>query len=278
MSRKRSAPSTTRKHPPKTDGRPLATWKQLQPGQSFEIGHAETDSALTDRITSHTPQYEEFVHPIADALKPWNCSEIEVLAKVREAIDDVVKDRIGQWGLFDTGARQENKRYAQSLLDDVNKLRERLAAVSSGFLVSLAAQELDTGIATFRNENVEAALPAFFACLDAHEEKPRKELIELSETLVKLAAQCNKSIRNPAGPPPNSGVEKIRTAFTALFLMLQTTKKSPTAGNRNTPFCLIASLLFEAATGQRDPNLERACKYALRTARASGFIELFSKR
>jgi hypothetical protein len=250
MSRKRSAPSTARKHPLKTDGRPL-----------------------------HTPQYEEFVHSIADALKPWNCSEIEVLAIVRKAIDKVGKDRIGQWGLFDTGTRQENRRYAQSLLDDLNKLRERLAAAPSGFFVSLAAQELDAGIATFiENENVEAALPAFFACLDENEEKPRKELIELSEKLVKLAAQCNKSILDPAGPPPNSGVEKIRTAFTALFLMLDTSKKPPAAGDRNAPFCLIASQLFEAATGEHEPNLERACKYALRTARASGFIELFSKQ
>jgi hypothetical protein len=251
MSRKPNARSTACKQPPKTDRRrPLPS-----------------------------PPSEEFVHAIADALKPWNCFETEVLAKVREAIDKVTEDRAGQWGLFDVGTRQENKRYAQSLLDDLNRLLKRLAAAPSGFFMSLVEQELEAGIAAFKeNKILEAALHSFFACLDEHEEKPRKELIELSEKLAKLATQCNKSILNPAGPPPNSGVENIRTAFTALFLILDTSKKPPAAGDRNTPFCLVASLLFEAATGEHEPNLERACKYALRTARASGFIELFSKR
>jgi hypothetical protein len=150
-----------------------------------------------------------------------------------------------------------------------------------GFILSLEAQELDACVASFKeegeNNNLDAAVPNFLACCDEHQNKARRELTELSKQLAKLAERCKKSIRNPSGPPPNSGVEKIRTAFAALFLMLQTTKMSPTAGNRNTPFCLIASLLFEAATGEHDPNLERACKYALHTARASRFIQLLSK-
>jgi hypothetical protein len=272
MSRKRSAP-TARKHPPKTDGRP---------SQSFDIRHIETDDALTDRIRSTTPSCEEFVHPIADALKPWNCPEVDVLARIGEAIDRVRKDRTGQWGYIDIGTRQENKKYAEMLLDLLNTLIKQLAAAPPGFVASLETQEVDACVASFQQEEeknrYDGAVDRFFSCLDDYQYKPRRELTELSDKLARLAEQCKRSILDPAGPHPRSRADKIRTAFTALFLMLDTSKEPPAAGNRNTPFCLIASLLFEAATGEHEPNLERACKYTLRTARVSGFIELFSKR
>jgi hypothetical protein len=259
--------------------------KTVAPSKAIETRQQRPSPGLevpTDRVTHPSPPDEAFVHSIADALKPWNCPEVEVLAKVSKAIDHVRKDRTGQWGLFDVGTRHGNKKYAQKLLVFLDELIKQLAAAPPGFLLSLEAQEVDACVASFleegENNGYDGAVDSFLACFDDHQDKPRRELTELSEKLVELTEQCKRSILDPSGPHPKSAVEKIRTAFTAVFLVVGTSKKPPAAGDRNTPLCVIASQLFEAATGEHDPNLERACKYALRTARASRFIEVFSER
>jgi hypothetical protein len=69
---------------------------------------------------------------------------------------------------------------------------------------------------------------------------------------------------DPRGVTSKTGYLKEMTAIQAVGLMTQTSTKIPTAGSRNTSFCIIASRLFEIVTGQPDASLLRACKYVLR--------------
>ena len=165
--------------------------KTAAPSKAIETRQQRPSSGLevpTDRITHPSPPDEAFVHSIADALKPWNCPEVEVLAKVSEAIDHVRKDRTGQWGLFDVGTRQENRKYTQTLLVLLDKLIKQLAAAPPGFISSLGTQEVDACVASFQQEGekngYDGAVDGFLACLDDYQDKLRRELTELSEKLV----------------------------------------------------------------------------------------------
>jgi hypothetical protein len=80
-------------------------------------------------------------------------------------------------------------------------------------------------------------------------------------------AFLEQAVKDTGGYLPNQRVDKVRTAFVARLLMEDVSEKRPTAGRGDTPFCAIASLLFEIATGNRDENMQRACKAALRMDR-----------
>ena len=100
----------------------------------------------------------------------------------------VRKDRTGQWGLFDVGTRQENRKYTQTLLVLLDKLIKQLAAAPPGFISSLGTQEVDACVASFQQEGekngYDGAVDGFLACLDDYQDKLRRELTELSEKLV----------------------------------------------------------------------------------------------
>jgi hypothetical protein len=56
-------------------------------------------------------------------------------------------------------------------------------------------------------------------------------------------------------------LQKFSVAFTARLLMEKLSRKKPTVSSHgNTPFCVIASQLYEAVAGKRDCDLIRACR------------------
>jgi hypothetical protein len=61
--------------------------------------------------------------------------------------------------------------------------------------------------------------------------------------------------------------KKQSTAVVALCLMVEVSTKYLAAGTRYTPYCVVASRLFEIITGEHEPNLQYACKRVLRLCR-----------
>jgi hypothetical protein len=92
-----------------------------------------------------------------------------------------------------------------------------------------------------------------------------KDWTELLERTARFAERCKRAIyapirlrwdsgelvdADPIGVVSKIGYIKKNAALFALFLITDVSTKIPAAGDRNTPFCVIASLLFEMITGE----------------------------
>jgi hypothetical protein len=181
---------------------------------------------------------EDFIRSIADELRPWKCSEKKALAEIRETIDDVRKDIQGQLWLSEVGSRRENRQYARELLASTTAVIKQLDAASPG----LAPPRWDD-----RDRDTQW----------------KAELTQLRQLLAKLAEHCKEVIHGRIGVVSNQDLGKTRAAFTVLMLMEDISTKKPTAGDNNTAFCVITSMLIEAATGAPEANVRRACARAL---------------
>ena len=65
---------------------------------------------------------------------------------------------------------------------------------------------------------------------------------------------------------PGSDLRKEACAQLALGLILEYSGKRPTGGQRS-PLRVIAGILFEAATREKDADFKRACRTGLRNRR-----------
>ena len=63
---------------------------------------------------------------------------------------------------------------------------------------------------------------------------------------------------------------KEMAATCALAAIKRFSNQTPSAGDENSTLCVIASQLFEAATGELEPNLQRSCKHVLREYARTG--------
>jgi hypothetical protein len=172
---------------------------------------------------------EDLIRAIVVELRPMKYPESTVVAKVSDAIDEVRDNVRNKKWLSELGLRSENKRILKDWTSAIYKIKKQ----NTPELIRALSQSLEEDISG--------------------------ELAKLDQLLDKLAERGEKARLNPGGVIPNINVGKIRTAFTAWSIFDDVSDKRPAAGNRNTSFCIVASLLFEAATG-RSSNLERACK------------------
>jgi hypothetical protein len=220
---------------------------------------------------------EDIVWSIADELRPWKCSEPDVLAKVRKAIDEFQEVSARPPNI---GYRNENRQTAQDCIEVLNKAEKQLAKLSPEFITSLAhATYFDpTFVVTCMKDWDELERRK-----DQAAELLSKDWTELLERTAIFAERCERVIYapirlisdsgeavdgDPTGVVSKIGFIKDRAAICALLLITDVSTKIPAAGDRNTPFCVIASLLFEMITGERESNLLRACKSVLSRLRA----------
>jgi hypothetical protein len=89
------------------------------------------------------------------------------------------------------------------------------------------------------------------------------ELQKAIRTMDRLAAEARGYLMDGG----KIDGRKLLAAFVAFAVIMKFSNQSPSAGTDDTPFCTIASWIFEAATGQHEPNLQRGCKQALRLYR-----------
>jgi len=197
-------------------------------------------------VKAPTRSYEELVASIADVLRPWRdgIDEQQALAEIRVSIRDMLQhepDVIWPPELGpEIGYRGDNKRHAENILDAINRLNDLLSKRWTQFVWSL----------TWTLTAERSA---------AKEEK----IVELRERLQRLSEDCGKIIQNPPGVDPRMGYRQITVANVAFWLMIDVSSKRPAAGHSESAYCLAASLLFEAVTGEADRDLQRACKRRL---------------
>jgi hypothetical protein len=220
---------------------------------------------------------EDFVRSIANELQPWSCPKSEVLAKVRKAIDELREDLAQPPAI---GFRSENRQTARDCIAVLDNAKKRLTRLPPTFIASLAR-------ATYFDETlvIRGAEDWVGLCRrrDEETEKLQKDCAELLERMDRFAEQCKQFILapvrlgDPGEPPcdsdPTGAISKTsywkeRAAIFAVSLITEVSAKKPAAGDRNTSFCVIASQLFEVVTGERDPNLLRACKDVLAQLRS----------
>jgi len=198
----------------------------------------------------------DLIDEIADQLKPWQegLERRRVLDEIRSTIDQLGATN------FAAGSRTENKQYAEQVLATLETLVKQLKLAPKGFYWSLAFRSSQLGL--WRPEQTRGGL--LFELLNA---EPRIEQAsglfdELLNQVSKLSEQCRAVILNPIGDDPRANHPlQYWAAYVAFLLMKRLSIEEPKiTSHGNTTFCNVASLLFEAASGERDCNLIVACR------------------
>jgi hypothetical protein len=244
---------------------------------------------------------QDLVEAIADELRPWKLPKSQVLKAIRDEIEDFKTNPFVSQGP-DAGFRSQNRQYAEQLIEALKRAAELLASPPPGFFHTaivetkeftdpspdLTGQPLLPGFSnieigelpdriegqnrltsfvisrhprpSFRNLQVcsHALAYASSACDRAH------KLADVHDQILAWIKYCETTIHSAAGNHGNQIHLKSNAARSALCIMEKLSTKRPSAGTRNTPFCIVASLFFEAVTGERESNLQHHCKEALR--------------
>src|SRR5262249_55278069 len=138
-------------------------------------------------------------------------------------------------------------------------LVKQLRAAPKGFHLSLMLRSSQVGL--WRPKQTKGGL--LFELLNAEPmvEQTSGLYDELLTQVVKLSEKCRAVILNPVGSDPPSAPRQYWAAHAAFLLMKRFSTGEPTiTSHGNTRFCTIASLLFEAVSGERECNLIVACR------------------
>jgi hypothetical protein len=186
---------------------------------------------MVDKRASDT----EFVSSIVDLLRrrhsKLTCPEREVRTKLSEAIA-ILKAIFSVKGEKEWFSK-ENRQYAKKLLPAINKLEKLISAAPDKFF-----------------------LPG--------------ELKKIRPRTGRLADLCIYMSDSGGTSKDKRDRDKEMAAACALAAMKKFSNQGPSAGDANSTLCLIASHLFEAATGEHEPNLQRSCKHVLSKYRQDG--------
>jgi hypothetical protein len=149
------------------------------------------------------------------------------------------------------GKQKDNEKDFEVIREQVRALRESLRNSSSPALTLLFSAEVD--ISGDRIQSVE------------EQTKGLHSLHEVIMTLAKMEARCDFLIRRQPGEHGNAGYRQRRVADET-WRLLRRHGKDAGGGTPGTVLGDIASLLWEAMTGEADRDLQRACKAALQAA------------
>ena len=177
----------------------------------------------------------EFVSSIVDLLRQRRsklaCPESEVRTNLSQAIT-ILR------GCFsrteeDEWFSKENRQYAKKLLRVVNRLKKLILEAPDRFFLPDERKEVIAGMGRLTD-----------LCIYNSDSGGTSKLKR--DWRKNMAASC------------------------ALAAIKRFSNQRPSAGHANSTLCLIASHLFEAATGEPEPNLQRSCKHVLRKYRLDG--------
>jgi hypothetical protein len=218
-------------------------------GVTLGLARQQAHDSVTTTATSDLTSQEDLIEEIAYQLRPWKCSKSDVLAKIRGAIEELQSDFAkapDPW----RGFCSKNREYADNILSAINNLKRQLTTPTESFFRGLLNADKPEEIKELNNP-----------------EKLTEDIVDLLSRLDKLAVQCRDVIAKRIGADPRADYKKTNTACSALFLMLDVSEQSPTAGSLDTSFCFISSLMFEAVTGMPEQSMRRACQKVLASSR-----------
>jgi hypothetical protein len=180
----------------------------------------------------------ELVQSIADQLYPWSRSlkQSQVLAEITSTIERLKNPSLSHFLSRLIGSSRKSREKAKRLRATLNQLEEQLAAIGCTFRIVISPENQ---VGLWNPKQTIGEIHNAF-----HEELSKGDL-KLEKKKLHLAV-----------------------AFAARLLMKNLSTKKPTIPSAgNSPFCMIASLLFAAVSGERDRNLISACRrvYRLRS-------------
>jgi hypothetical protein len=147
------------------------------------------------------------------------------------------------------GSKKTNTDALSVLQRDIGNLRETLRGMPKEILVQLAIEKLPEQIPSLLEQhNAIGRLKQIVAMLDY------------------MRARCDQLLSPPPGEHGSANFSQRLVAEEAWQLMKNYMLK-PASGVAGSTYGLIASLLFEAVTGQYGKDLQRACKSALERAK-----------
>ena len=199
---------------------------------------------------------DELVRSIADQLKPWRpgLKESQVLAEINDTIEQLGATN------FEVGSRTENKEYAEQVLATLEILVKQLGTAPKGFYWGLVFRSSQLGL--WRPKQTRGGLLFELMNAEARIEQASGLFDELLTQVSKLSEQCRAVILNPIGDDPRANHPlQYWAAYLAFLLMKRLSTEEPQISSHgNTAFCAVASLLFEAASGERDCSFVVACR------------------
>jgi hypothetical protein len=171
----------------------------------------------------------ELAGSIADELKPWRGSlkQSQVLAEINDKIERLKNPTLSQLFSRLLGSGRKNREEAKRLRATLKKLEKQLAAIGHTFRITILPEN-QIGLWT-----------------------PQRRTGGLHDELYDLLITSISSLDE----------RKLAAAFAARLLMEKLSTEKPTVSNEGgSPFCTIASRLFEAVTGEPESNLVNACR------------------
>ena len=203
---------------------------------------------------------DELVEEIVDHLRPWKDRKgaAAVTAEVNRALDVLLKLVPLEAKLSD---RTRNRTHALQL-DSVLAEVETLLVSAPGMLASFLFNPLPPLIMTEDGVLVEAVPRS----IEDIERAYRKRADSFATELKRLRKVCARAVDPGFGSHPNYDHAKHLCAWFAYGLMEGLSDRKIT-GTEDAAFQAIASLLYEAISGQRSASLKRACDSVLRDTR-----------
>jgi hypothetical protein len=173
----------------------------------------------------------DLVRSIADLLKPWRAqlTQSEVFDEIKCKIYRLKDPRLLKFLSSIVGSRRRNRQEAKKLFVLLRAAAEQVTTARLTFSLNLRRSNQDQ-LGLWQKQT-----------------KEKNIFDEFHEVL--------------SAGDPRLGLQKLSAAFTARLLMEKLSRKKPTVSSHgNTPFCVIASQLYEAVGGERDCDLIRACR------------------
>jgi hypothetical protein len=169
------------------------------------------------------------VRSIADELKPWRQSlkQSQVLAEIKDKIERLKNPTLPQILSRVIGSRRKSREEAKRLRATLKTLERQLGGAGLTFRLVISRQD-QVGLWS-----------------------PKQSVGVLHSEFYELLSAGDKRLES----------SHLAAAFAARLLMKNLSTKKPTvASEGNSPLCVIASLLFEAVSGERERNLVVACR------------------
>ena len=198
---------------------------------------------------------DDLVEAITNALKPWapqlrqlpsgfmeEKSEAEVAAELSTIVRGCI-DRLRQTvpDYFSRDAIRKTRDEARDIAAAIDRVTELLSAktISPELRLRLG---MDTPLTGDPSEIINLPVP------------------RLLDALHTVRVRCQAGADNQ----PNGDQVKLWCVRSALNLMLRFSKNNPSAGSAKSPYCIIASGLYESVTGGKELQLRRICQDVLR--------------
>jgi hypothetical protein len=156
------------------------------------------------------------------------------------------------------GDRNENRAHARKLDRAIQRFQLLLFLAPSGLLWSLFSPlpRPPSG-----NWHFEKTLP--YNSIEEFEKACRARVVLFTGELKRLRKVCARAIKPGLGDHANYDELKHMAAYIARGLLTELSQHEVT-GTKDAPFRAITSLFYEAASGQRNADLKRACDDVLR--------------